>query len=92
MRSLRNGIVIGTLALALGGCGIFGGGGDKKPKTPTFGDRIPILTSETGVEVDAAVADVAVVLPPALPNPDWAKTRASLPAPLNAAPAKPDAK
>jgi len=71
---LRNGIVIGTLALALGGCGIFGGGADKKPKTPTFGDRIPILTSETGVEVDAAVADVAVVLPPALPNADWAQS------------------
>ena len=74
MRVLGKGLLIGTLALALGGCGVFGGGGDKKPKTPTLGDRVPILTSESGVEVDSGLADVAITLPLAVANPDWAQS------------------
>jgi len=58
------------LSLALGGCGVFKA---SKPKTALVGDRIPILTSENGAEVDAAIADVAVVLPPATVNPDWSQ-------------------
>ena len=60
------------LALAaltvLGGCGVFKGG---KPKTALLGDRIAILTSETGVEVEPSLADVTVTLPVAAPNDSW---------------------
>ena len=64
-----------VLALAaasmLGGCGIFGG--DNKPKTPTVGTRIPVLSAESGVEVDPALADVPISLPGATANGDWAQ-------------------
>lgn len=56
--------------ILLAGCGIFGGG-DKKPKTPVLGQRTPVLTSETGAEVDAGLADVAVEAPPAEVNTAW---------------------
>ncbi|MEY4500927.1 MAG: hypothetical protein RIS52_817 [Pseudomonadota bacterium] len=63
-----------SLLLALGGCSVLGGGGsDKTPKTPTVGKRIPILTSESGIEVDPALAEVAVLLPPAQTNEAWAQ-------------------
>jgi|CXWL01.1.fsa_nt_gi outer membrane protein assembly factor BamB len=73
MKMFRTGFVLGTMALALAGCGVFGGGGDKRPKTPTIGERIPILTSESGADVDPALADVAILLPPAQLNADWAQ-------------------
>lgn len=58
------------LALALGGCGVFK---SSKPKSMLAGDRIPILTSENGVEVEPSLAGVAVTLPPATPNDAWAQ-------------------
>lgn len=64
------------LALAavslLGGCGVFGGKGNKKT-TPTVGERIPVLSSEAAIEVDPALAGVAVVVPPPAVNADWAQ-------------------
>jgi outer membrane protein assembly factor BamB len=67
------------LALAaaslLGGCGAVGlGGKDKKNVTPTVGERIPVLARETVLEVDPALAGVAVTLPPAMPNSEWAQS------------------
>ena len=63
-------VVIALVAVGvLGGCGVFGG--DKKPKTPTVGQRIPVLAAEASVEIDPALADVAVVLPPATANSSW---------------------
>ena len=60
------------LALALSGCGVFGGKGG--PKTPTIGNRTPILSRvETGTAVDPALASVAVILPPAEVNGAWAQ-------------------
>lgn len=60
------------LLLALSGCGVFGG--KDKPATPTVGKRIPILSKvETGAKVDPALASVAVVLPTAAENADWAQ-------------------
>ena len=61
-----------TLAAAVAGCGILGG---KDPKTtPTVGNRSPILSQiESGAVVDPALASVAVVLPPAQVNADWAQ-------------------
>jgi outer membrane protein assembly factor BamB len=63
--------VIAALAALslLGGCGIFHGKG--KPKTPTIGQRIPVLTSETSIEVDPALADIPVTVPGPANNADW---------------------
>jgi outer membrane protein assembly factor BamB len=58
--------VTGTLS----GCGIFGGKGG--PKTPTVGNRIPILSRiDSGARIDPALAGVEVLLPPAEANVDW---------------------
>ncbi len=60
-----------ALALVLSGCGIFGGG-KGGPKTPTIGNRIPILSHiDSGARVDPALASVEVLLPPAETNIDW---------------------
>ena len=63
--------VIGVVAAAamLSGCGILSG--REKAKTPTVGERIAVLGGEASVEVDPALADVAISLPPAAPNSDW---------------------
>ena len=59
-----------ALLLALGGCGIFGGDGG--PRTPTVGNRTPILSRiATRIEPDEALASVNVVVPPARQNADW---------------------
>jgi outer membrane protein assembly factor BamB len=56
-------------ATTLSGCGVFRG--DRKPATPTVGQRIDILTAENAAEPDPALAATAVVLPPAEANTDW---------------------
>jgi outer membrane protein assembly factor BamB len=64
-------IAIALTALTLlGGCGIFGGG-DKKPKTPVMGERLPILSAESGAEVDPGLADLPVTVPDPQPNASW---------------------
>ena len=55
--------------LALSACGIFKGGGPKK--TPTVGERVPILASENAIEADKTIADIQVTLPAAAPNDSW---------------------
>lgn len=58
--------------LALSGCGVFGiGGKGNKPKTPVLGDRVPVLTSESSVELDPGLSDVAILLPPPEANTGW---------------------
>lgn len=61
-------VALAALSL-LGGCGIFKGSG--KPKTAIVGQRVAILSSETGIDVDPALAAVAVVLPAAAANDAW---------------------
>ncbi|MEW9855037.1 PQQ-binding-like beta-propeller repeat protein [Novosphingobium sp. M1R2S20] len=64
-----------AIALVLGtsGCGIFKGNGDAS-KTPTVGERIPILSRiESGAKVAPELADVAVILPPQEANAEWAQ-------------------
>lgn len=56
--------------MALSACGIFKGG---QKRTPTVGDRVPILVSENDVEADPALASVAVTVPAAAPNEAWAQ-------------------
>lgn len=66
---------IATLFLAiglLGGCGVLSKG--KKPVTPTVGQRIPVLARETVLEVDPALAGIAVTLPPATTNAEWTQS------------------
>jgi hypothetical protein len=64
-------LIIALTALSmLGGCGVLK---KAKPKTPTIGERISVLSSESRIEVDPALADVAISLPPAQPNADWAQ-------------------
>ena len=67
MKSNKALLALAALSV-LGGCGVFKGG---KPKTALLGDRIAILTSETGVEVEPSLADVTVTLPVAAPNDSW---------------------
>ncbi|WP_322963687.1 outer membrane protein assembly factor BamB family protein [Sphingomonas fuzhouensis] len=56
--------------MALGACGVFK---SAPKKTPTVGNRVPILVSETGVEADKTIADVQVLLPAPETNPDWSQ-------------------
>lgn len=65
--------IAAMLLLSLGGCGIFKGG-DKGPKTPLLGNRIPILALESGAEADPALADVTVMVPTAQVNDSWSQT------------------
>ncbi len=60
-----------AMALGLGGCGVFKHGAHK---TPTVGERVPILVSESAAEVDPALANVPVSLPPAEVNTAWAQS------------------
>jgi len=66
------------LALAasatLGGCAVLDsvrGDAGKKNNTPTIGNRVDILGGERDMEVDPALAGVAVILPPAIVNDAW---------------------
>jgi len=60
-----------ALVLGLTGCGVLGGGKGPK-KTPTLGERVPILSRiEAGAKVDPALASVSVILPPEDTNTDW---------------------
>ncbi|MEZ5742925.1 MAG: PQQ-binding-like beta-propeller repeat protein [Sphingomonadaceae bacterium] len=71
-KTLRAAFVL-LVATAVAGCGVVGGkkGG---PKTPTVGERIPILSRiESGAKVDPDLAGVSVVLPPVEVNSDWAQ-------------------
>lgn len=60
--------------VSLSGCGIFKG---SAKKTPTVGQRVPILASEKSVEVDPSLAGVQVLLPPATVNDAWAQSGGS---------------
>ena len=63
------------LGLAVAGCNVF----KKSPKrTPTVGERIPILSFETRAEAESELRDVTIVLPPAEANADWAQPGGSL--------------
>jgi outer membrane protein assembly factor BamB len=54
----------------LGGCSVFN---KKKPVTPTIGQRIAVLSTESEVEVDPALASIPVSLPAAEANPEWSQ-------------------
>jgi outer membrane protein assembly factor BamB len=59
-------------ALTLSGCAALRGDG-KKDQTPTIGNRVDILGTEADTKVDANLAGISVILPPAQTNPNWAQ-------------------
>jgi outer membrane protein assembly factor BamB len=63
-------VLLLTASLAVTGCSIFRGDGDKS-KTPVLGERLPVLTYEAKVEADPELAELTVVLPPPAPNAEW---------------------
>lgn len=67
---LRSFVILLMACVALAGCGIF-----KKSarRTPTIGERIPILSFETQPEAEAELQNTAVVLPPPEANASWAQ-------------------
>lgn len=66
--------VMAAVLLALGGCGTLGIGGKKeKSRTPVVGNRIPVLTSESNIALDPALADVAIIVPQPQENANWAQ-------------------
>ena len=69
-------LIASLLALSLlSGCGILGGGdGEDKKSTPTLGKRTPILSGESGAEVDPALASISVILPAPTANSEWAQS------------------
>jgi outer membrane protein assembly factor BamB len=70
MRNMKRTLAAFAALTLVGGCagGLFKG---SKPKSALLGERISILTAETGVEVDPSLADVAVTLPAAAANDSW---------------------
>ena len=63
--------ILMAAALATGGCGILK---KARPKTPTIGERIPVLTAELDVAVDQATAALPMDLPAATANTEWAQS------------------
>ena len=63
------------LVTALSACGTLGIGERRDRTTPTFGQRIPVLQTETSIEVDPALADIPVQVPgpivQSLPARNW---------------------
>ena len=58
------------LAVAASGCSLI----NKGPrKTPVVGNRVAVLTAETGADVDPAVAALPMTLPAAVQNSEWSQ-------------------
>jgi outer membrane protein assembly factor BamB len=63
---------LALMAATLSGCGLFGG--DEDVRTPTVGNREPILSRiEAGARVDPSLATVSVVIPQPTVNADWSQ-------------------
>jgi outer membrane protein assembly factor BamB len=69
----RAGVALSALAL-LSGCAAFKGG---HKKTPTVGNRVPILVTENAVATDPSLAAVEVTLPAPAINDSWAQSGGS---------------
>lgn len=65
-QALKLAAMLAALSL-VAGCGSLKG----KRRTPTLGDRVPILVSENAAEADKSITGIDVLLPPAATNPDW---------------------
>jgi outer membrane protein assembly factor BamB len=65
-----------TFVTLLSACDTISGitGGGRNRTTPTYGQRIPVLQTESSIEVDPALADIPVSIPGPIVNPDWAQS------------------
>jgi outer membrane protein assembly factor BamB len=69
-------LLVLAASTTLGGCAVLDsvrGDAGKKNNTPTVGSRLAILGAERDTDIDAALANVAVALPPATINEAWAQ-------------------
>ena len=76
MKTVTKLLLVLAASTTLGGCAVLDGvRGDagKKNNTPTVGSRLAILGTERDTDIDAALANVAVTLPPATLNEAWAQ-------------------
>lgn len=64
-------ILVVAAAALVSGCGVFGGSGEKKKRTPVLGERLPVLVYEANAEPDPQLADVTIVLPAPQTNAEW---------------------
>ncbi len=62
-------VIVGLMSGLLAGCGVFERGSG--PRTPTIGNRVAVLTSESPIEVDAELAQTPVTVPAPIANDDW---------------------
>jgi outer membrane protein assembly factor BamB len=74
-------MITAVLAITLSGCATIKNiAGGKDPKaTPTVGNRIDILGTEADSKADINLANIAVILPPAQSNADWAQPGGNAP-------------
>jgi len=70
-RSVQTIALVLAAAALLGGCNPFN---KEKPKTPVVGERISVLTAESDIEVDAAMAALPFSLPAAVANEEWTQS------------------
>lgn len=67
----RTATILLMASLALAGCNAFKKGA--RTRTPTIGERIPILSFETRAEAEPELKDLAIVLPAPEANAEWAQ-------------------
>ena len=76
MKTVTKLLLVLAASTTLGGCAVLDGmrsDAGKKNNTPTVGSRVAILGTERDTDVDPALANVAVTLPPANINEAWAQ-------------------
>ena len=73
-KSIRVAVTMAAM-VAASGCSIFNKG--KGPSTPVLGERIAVLSSESGAEVDPAIAAQPINLPPPVANTEWTQSGGS---------------
>ncbi len=76
MRMRKVILAVMVASVAVSGCSKIGigGGGKGKKRTPTMGERVAVLKSESGVEVEPALTDVQVIVPAATTNTEWGQS------------------
>lgn len=68
---MKRALTVIVAASFLSACGIFGGSGEKKARTPVLGERMPVLVYEADAEPDPQLADVTIALPVPYTNAEW---------------------
>ena len=62
-------VILSMMTGLIAGCSLLERGAG--PRTPTVGNRTPVLTTEALIEVDPALAQTPVVVPGPIANADW---------------------